>query len=74
MIGPLEGSDVVNNEPPNSDVAWGISVTAPSHAAYATLGTSIPIDTKQPTGFVALHCEHHTWIRDAVREHPTGSN
>ena len=49
MIEPIDGAGVVT-KPPDSD-AWGISVTAPGHAAHAALGTATDVTTQKPTGF-----------------------
>ena len=65
VIGPIEGSDVVSNEPPEWD-AWGIEVTAPGRTAHAVLGTSTPLDTKKPTAFISLQSGQQTWLRDAA--------
>lgn len=51
VIGPIEQADVSTNAPPDSNAAWGISVTAPGHVAHAELGTAIDATTKTPTGF-----------------------
>jgi hypothetical protein len=51
VIGPIEQSDVAANEPPDSNAAWGISVTAPGRVAHAALGTATDLSTKKPTGF-----------------------
>jgi len=51
VIGPIEQSDYVTNEPPNPNSAWGISVTAPGHVAHAVLGTGTDPTTKKPIGF-----------------------
>lgn len=53
VIGPLYESDFDNGEPPDPNAAWGIRVTAPGHAAYATVGTSVDEKTKKPSGFAS---------------------
>ena len=67
IIGPLFPSDVDNGRNPTD--AWGITVDAPSRAARATLGTSTPIATKIPTGFVSLQSGPKYWTRDVANEH-----
>jgi len=52
VVGPIEQSDVLSNEPPDINAAWSISVTAPGHVAHAALGTATDFKTKKPTGFV----------------------
>lgn len=69
VIGPIEGFDVVGNEPPPENLAaWGIRVTAPGHAALAAVGTSIQPGAKQPSGFIVLQNEHRVWRRNVARE------
>ena len=51
VIGPIDQSDAITNEPPDANAAWGISVTAPAHAAHAALGTATDLSTKKPVGF-----------------------
>ena len=66
ILGPILGPDVVGKEPPEWD-AWGIEVTAPGRTAHAVLGTSVPLKSKEPIGFVSLQGNGQTWIHDAVR-------
>lgn len=51
VIGPIDQPDVISNEPPDPSAAWGISVTAPAHAAHAALGTATDPTTKKAVGF-----------------------
>jgi hypothetical protein len=51
VIGPIEQSD--DNQPPDVNAPWGISVTAPKRAAHAALGTAIDVTTKKPVGFAS---------------------
>jgi hypothetical protein len=51
VIGPIDHSDVITKKPPDANAAWGISVTAPAHAAHAALGTATDMTTKKPVGF-----------------------
>lgn len=51
-IGPIEQADMATDKASDSKNTWGISVTAPEHAAHATLGTGFDLNTKKPTGFV----------------------
>ena len=51
VVGSIEQSDFVRNEPPDSNSECGIRVTAPSHAAHAILGTGTDHSTKKPVGF-----------------------
>jgi hypothetical protein len=67
VIGPLFPSDIANERNPTD--TWGVTVEAPSHAARATLGTSTPITTKTPTGFVSLQSGRTHWLRDVASEH-----
>jgi len=55
VIGPIDqvDTDVVVNEPPDSNAAWGIRVTAPGQVAHAALGTAIDVTTKKPMGFAS---------------------
>jgi hypothetical protein len=50
-IGPIEQGNLATGSPSERD-AWGIDVTAPEHAANATLGTSLNLNTKKQSGFV----------------------
>jgi hypothetical protein len=68
VIGPISQSDVVTSGPPDANSAWGISVTAPSHAARAVLATTTQADTKRPTAGVSLSDGQRTWARDPVGE------
>src|SRR5512133_1870042 len=51
VIGPIDQSDVVSTQPPDPNAAWGISVTAPAHAAHAVLGAGTNLTTKKIVGF-----------------------
>ena len=66
IIGPILAEDVAGKEPPESD-AWGVEVTAPGRTAHAVLGTSVPLKSKEPTGFVSLRGNGQTWVHDATR-------
>lgn len=65
IIGPILASDVVD-ERPKWD-AWGIEVTAPGRTAHAWLGTTIPMNAQQATGFISLQGGHQTWSHEANR-------
>ncbi len=66
IIGPILRPDIVGKEPPESD-AWGVEITAPGRTAHAVLGTSVPLNSKQPTGFVSLQGNGQYWTHDAAR-------
>jgi len=68
VIGPIIQSDVVTSQPPDPNSAWGISVTAPNHAAQAVLGTMTQVGTKLPTAGILLSDGQATWVRNPVRE------
>jgi hypothetical protein len=51
VIGPISQTDMPTDKSPDSNDVWGISVTAPQHAAHATLGTGFDMNTRKPSGF-----------------------
>ena len=64
VIGSIGQGDVVSNEGPDPGDPWGISVTAPGHEAHAMFGTSTPLGTNQPIGFIALRNGSQMWTHD----------
>jgi hypothetical protein len=61
-LGPLGGSDVVSDEPPDPNAAWGIEMRTVG-GARATLGTTMPAHTKTATGIISLGDGRTSWGR-----------